>query len=267
VASTVNLEPVDVMKLEYIPLLQIQRDIYRTPRGMKRFEEYLEVLRSGLRDRLLPVPLIGINPMAREHVDALLDRLLELDADGIGARAAAEVAAQLPEVPAEFKLSVVVGDDAKGGGTNRYAYEMDLRFGPPSFRGRTGPRKWPEWHSAFLWSSEAPSERAVREAVRAIAFRLAYGAANPPPVTIRDMLAQEGWVMARAGCEGPTLDTEDLAYTREALAPHLEASDLRTAIECLFGDAAARSLGFTPRGLSPWAGLALALHDARGGDP
>jgi hypothetical protein len=38
---------------------------------------------------------------------------------------------------------------------------------------------------------------------------------------------------------------------------------MRTCIECLFGDAATRTLGFTPRGLSPWAGLALALHDAR----
>jgi hypothetical protein len=38
---------------------------------------------------------------------------------------------------------------------------------------------------------------------------------------------------------------------------------MRTAIECLFGDAAGQTLGFTPRGLSPWAGLALALHDAR----
>ena len=41
------------------------------------------------------------------------------------------------------------------------------------------------------------------------------------------------------------------------------ADDMRTAIECLFGDAAGRTLGFTPRGLSPWAGLALALHDAQ----
>jgi hypothetical protein len=37
---------------------------------------------------------------------------------------------------------------------------------------------------------------------------------------------------------------------------------MRTVIECLFGDTAARSLGFTARGLSPWTGLALAL--ARG---
>jgi hypothetical protein len=76
------------------------------------------------------------------------------------------------------------------------------------------------------------------------------------------MLAQEGHVMAAAGCSGPVLDEDDIAYTREVLAPLLDADDMRTAIECLFGDAAARTLGFTPRGLSPWAGLALALHDA-----
>ena len=76
-------------------------------------------------------------------------------------------------------------------------------------------------------------------------------------------LAQEGYVMAAAGCSGPDLDADDLAYTREVLAPWLDSDDMRTAIECLFGDAAGRTLGFTPRGLSPWAGLALAMHDAR----
>ena len=69
--------------------------------------------------------------------------------------------------------------------------------------------------------------------------------------------------MAAAGCTAPTLDAKDLAYTREVLAPFLDADDMRTAIECLFGDAAGATLGFTPRGLSPSAGLALARDDAR----
>jgi hypothetical protein len=69
--------------------------------------------------------------------------------------------------------------------------------------------------------------------------------------------------MALAGCIGPTLDAEDIAYTREVLIPYLDADDMRTCIECLWGDAVGRTLGFTPRGLSPWAGLALALHDVR----
>ena len=71
--------------------------------------------------------------------------------------------------------------------------------------------------------------------------------------------------MAMADCAGPMLDDDDIAYTREVLAPLLDASDKRTCIECLFGDGAGRTLGFTPRGLSPWAGLAMALHDARAG--
>jgi hypothetical protein len=32
---------------------------------------------------------------------------------------------------------------------------------------------------------------------------------------------------------------------------------------CLFGDVAAHALGYPPQGLSPRAGLALALYDAR----
>jgi hypothetical protein len=38
---------------------------------------------------------------------------------------------------------------------------------------------------------------------------------------------------------------------------------MRTCIDYLFGDAAARTLGFTPRGVNPWAGVALALYNAR----
>jgi hypothetical protein len=39
------------------------------------------------------------------------------------------------------------------------------------------------------------------------------------------------------------LDEEDIAYTREVLVPYLDAEDMFTAIECLFGDAAGRTLG------------------------
>jgi hypothetical protein len=69
-------------------------------------------------------------------------------------------------------------------------------------------------------------------------------------------------VMVQAGCTSPTLDADDIEYTREVLAPYLDESGFHIAVECLFGDEAARAQGYTPRGLSPRAGLALALHDA-----
>src|SRR5262249_49542195 len=107
-----------------------------------------------------------------------------------------------------------------------------------------------------------PSERAVREAILTAAYRVAYTCQHVPARTLREMLAQEGQVMALAGCSGPTLDAEGIGYTREVLIPYPDVDDKNTCFECLFGDAAARTLGFTPRGLSPWAGLALALRDA-----
>ena len=108
---------------------------------------------------------------------------------------------------------------------------------------------------------QPPPASAVREAVRLAIYREAYFQRHGTARTLGERLAQEGEVMRAAGCTSPTLDTEELAYTREIIRPYLEATDLPTAIVHLFGDPAAHSLGYRPVGLSRWAGLALALHD------
>lgn len=256
------------MNLDYIPLLQTQRNLHEIPRGYGRFRQYLRTIFQ--QDELgMRVPLLAMNPMGREHVTALLDGLLALDADAVAARAIADASAELADVPGDFKLGLVVVDDLKGGWTNRYANEFNYRFGDRrnSSPENTAPAL-PSWSNHFwlfgvLWSSEPASERAVREAILAAVYRAAYVHRHGPAWTLRDMLAQEGRVLAMAECAGPVLDAEDVAYSREVITPYLDASDMRTCIECLFGDAAGRTLGFTPRGLSPWAGLAVALHDAR----
>jgi hypothetical protein len=202
--------------------------------------------------------------MGRDHVTALLDALLALNADDIAARALAEV--ELGEVgdSGVCKVGLVVADDLMGGWTNRYACEFGIRFGFTTTQADGSRPKWlkDDWITCVFWSSEAATERAVREAVLTTLHRVEYVWRNGPARVLRDMLAQEGHVMRAAGCEAPPLDAEDIAYTREVLAPHLDAADMRTCIECLFGDEAGRSLGFTPRGLSRWAGLALAFQDA-----
>jgi hypothetical protein len=254
------------MKLDYVPLLQIQRELQGLPRNLARFRQYLRTIINYERRHLELPSLLWMNPMGKDHVTALLDGFLALDADRIAARAAAEASARCADVPGEFKATLVMVDDLMGGWTNRYASEFTLRF-------RSGPAPAPEslprwvdhfWVNGILWSSEPASERAAREAMLTAAYRIAYQHRHGPARTLRDMLAQEGSVMAAAGCTAPVLDEEDIAYTREVLIPYLDATDMRTAIEWLFGDAAGRTLGFTPRGLSLWAGLALALHDARG---
>src|SRR5262245_27967014 len=239
------------MYLDYVPLLRVMREIQSIPRGqppdfngMKRFRHFVRRIfprkKNGQIDEnaVYLLPLLAINPMAKDHVTALLDAYLAMDGDGIGARVTAEVAARLADVPGDFKVGLVVADDLMGAGTNRYKDEFTFRFGPRErkWSGGSPPKRsrWLKhyWLTGVLWSSESPSERAVREAILTAAYRAAYMHRHGPARTLREMLAQEGQVMALAGCSGPTLDTEDIVYTREVLIPYLDADDMRTCIEC-----------------------------------
>ena len=78
------------MKLEFVPLLQVQRELYRIPRGRERFEEYLRMMLSEDRANVQLPPLIIVNPMAKDHVPARLDGLLALHAEGVAAQAVSE---------------------------------------------------------------------------------------------------------------------------------------------------------------------------------
>jgi hypothetical protein len=248
------------MNLEWAPLLQMQCDLYRIPRGMERFREYLRVMVNDAGDDLRLPPLAAMNPMGKDHVPALLDNLLALDAESVGAAALAEAGHRLADVPGDYKVGLVVADDLMGGWTNRFACEFNL-LSPARCAYQSA------WLSVVLWSGEPAAVRTVRESVITTIYRAGYVHKHGVARTLRDIMAQEGCVRAAAGCTQPTLDPDDLEYTREVIAPFLDAQDMRTVMECLFGDAAGQTLGFTPPGLSPWAGIALALHDARTAHP
>jgi uncharacterized protein YjaZ len=151
---------------------------------------------------------------------------------------------------------MVVCDDVAGGWTNRYTNDFANRF-------ETGAAQKRGWITAVWWVSETPSVQAVREAVLTPVHRAEYVLAHGQAETLSEMLAQEGYAMGRAGCSSPALEPEDLEYTREVLAPLMRASDRPTVMACLYGDEGARAVGYPPQGLSPWAGLALALSSTR----
>jgi hypothetical protein len=244
------------MNIEVVPLLQIQRDLYSLPKGPERFRAYLKTMvNSDGTDVRLP-PLVAMNPMGKDHVPALLDSLLTMEAEGAAVHATEEAVRHVAGVAGDFKLGLVVADDLMGGWTNRYFSEFFHRFEGPAAYKRG-------WMSAWIWSSEAPTLRAVREEVMGVILRAAYVLEHGAALTLADMLAQEGHVMAMAGCSEPSLDAPDLDYTREVLQPHFEATDVPTIIPCLFGDPAAHALGYPPQGLSHRAGLALALSNAQ----
>jgi len=235
--------------LEYVPLLKVQRDLYDLPRGMERFRAYIQTMTRGSDE--LKLPLVAMNPMGKDHLPPFLDHLLAIDADGIGARALAEAASTLTDQPGDYRACLVVSDDLKGGWTNRYADEFSYRFEQRAYYRRG-------WLAAILWTSETYDAALVREEVLQNVYRVVHVERRGPARTLGEMLAQECYVMRSAGSTVPHLEDDDLSYTREVLREHTSATDRATLIAALFGDVAARALGYQPLGLSPRAGLALA---------
>jgi hypothetical protein len=83
------------MNLDYVPLMGIMRELHDIPRGMGRFRQYLRTISNHEGTGLELPSLLHMNPMGKDHVTAMLDGLLDLDADGIAARAIAEASVQL----------------------------------------------------------------------------------------------------------------------------------------------------------------------------
>ena len=243
------------MQLTYIPLLQLQRDFYAKPRGFDRFWEYIRTM-TNAQTGDLELPLVAMNPMGKEHLLPYLERLLEMDADGIGARATEEAALRLVHVAGDFQVTTVVSDDLMGGWTNRYVSEFKHRFETRAYDRRG-------WIAPILWSSQTYSAEQVDREVRTAIFRLAYIIQHGYAQNLGKMLQQEGYAMAAAGQIEPQLDEDDLLYTQQVLAPYRAMSGEPIVIPALYGDAAAHELGYAPLGLSLRAGLALALHEAR----
>ena len=243
------------MQLKYIPLLQTQRDLHDIPRGMERFNEYIQTLTGGTGELVLP--LTAMNPMGKPHVAALLDELIAMNAESIAAAAAAEAARRLAHAPGQLRVALVVCDDAQGGWTNRYFTEMSTRFALLNLLKRG-------WIAPLCWTSEAPLPERVRAAVLTDAYRAAYTLAHGQPQTLAQMMAQEGSAAAFAGAQQPSLDPEELAYAREVIEPYRDSSDFPTTFACLYGDEIAASVGYPALGLPMRAGYAVALDAAHG---
>src|SRR5262245_65729602 len=99
-------------------MLAIQRDLYRIPRGAGRFRHYLATMLDPETGDL-QLPLTIMNPMADDHVPRYIDLLQAMAAEEAGARAVDDALGKLAEEPGQYRVGIVVADDAGGGWKNR----------------------------------------------------------------------------------------------------------------------------------------------------
>ena len=244
--------------LSVTPMLQVQRDLYDLPRGRDRFNHYLATMTGSTDDLVLP--LQAMNPMGKVHIVETLDALIALGAENLAAEAIIDAERRLGPVEADLRVGIVVADDVAGGWTNRDLIEANrLRHVPTELLKRG-------WVVVLFWTSEPVNKQKVREEVLSSVFRDVSLMRHGAPKTLQEVMALEGRALAFAGADEPVLDGEDLAYTREVIRPHLQAAafeDFPTVFACLFGDDAAKRVGYPPLGLSRRAGFALALAETK----
>jgi len=243
------------LNLEYVPLLDMQRNLYAMPTGMERFEAYLDMM-IDRETGDMKLPLASMNPMGKSHLVQFIDTLIGLGADELGETAVAEALHATREVAGDYRVALVTIDDSHGGWTNRYATEFGHRLNQSNYHKRG-------WIAAAMWSSERYTPEAIKVEIHTCIFRLVHTLQHGYPVTLGDALQQEGFALFRAGASEPTLAEVDYCKTRSILAPLLNESAMHTIMPALFGDDAADEFGYSQLGLPPRAGLALALHDAR----
>jgi hypothetical protein len=250
------------MDVTYIPVLAVLRELYTQPRDFERFRKYLEAMLGGTDDVVLPIT--GANPMAKEHALRAVERLLDLGAEEIAAEAAKEASGRLRGMPGSLKTALVLMDDAMGGWTNRYITEATDRFGgpPPAHR---------RFATAMVWTTEAPGPDDLRREMLGAIYCVAHKDRYGQPVTLRDMLLQEGRTGAFSGMR-PALDGNGLARARAAVTEYAETAgrdDYPVAFACMYGDEGALAAGYPVLGLPLRAGFHVALADTlhAGEDP
>lgn len=232
------------MPFTLLPVIDTMIELYKQPRSIERFRQYLAAL-EGEQKGTLSLPIQGFNPMAKEHVLPKLLELKELGAETI----AAQCLTQLELADTTIHVSLNLSDDVAGGWTNRYTsdYQSKFRFHGLHNKGFCIP---------IFWVSEFFSEAMILERVQEYAYRTLYWMDRPKPKTLQEHMEQEVFVAQKLH---KPLPKTDLSTLQDFYGKHRNSSEEPLLLHFFYGDEAARSLGYEPSVSAPaFAGFRLA---------
>ncbi|MGH1366475.1 MAG: hypothetical protein ACRBF0_23135 [Calditrichia bacterium] len=249
------------MNISITPILQSLRDIYDIEGIMPRFQAYLSLMLGDTRGEAFPLGVFS--PMGKRQ-SGYLDNLIALEAESIAEKAAAEAAAKLSAVSSTYRLLLVVADVARNGWTQRYLTDAEWRLQnkydamPQNAR----PINFDRWVTVQLWTDEEPNAAYISRETQATIYRAAYRERIGIPKTLAEMMHQEGRAMAFAGYS-PTLNEEDIAYSRQIIEPFRQSNDYPVCFTALYGDEIAKAVGYQGLGLSKMAGFDVGLDEEK----
>jgi hypothetical protein len=224
------------MTFEILPVIDIMLDMYDKPRSVERFQTYLTTLQGTTKGELV-LPIVGFNPMAREHIQAKLLQLKALKAE----QYMTDVLQDLPHhlrkhhSNRHFKVALNLLDDLHGGWTNRFTSDFDSKFKISGLVNRN-------FCTPFFWASEAITKETIQERTLEYVWRSIYWVSNRKPIRLKDYVAQETFVATnvRKKSNQPKSDFKNLTVWYQL---QQDNDDYTVIFNFFYGDAASKSLG------------------------
>jgi hypothetical protein len=246
------------MRATLTPILRQCRAIYDLSGVMTRYWAYVDLMTKGPEF----LPLGQFSPMGQRQ-SAFLDDLIRLNAEDHAERTALEVCAELTFIPDAYRVMLVVVDEPRNGWTQRHLTDAGWRFDSSTDAlPKDAPKHgFERWVTVQLWTDHTFELEYVRQETRAALYRAAYTKRHGEAKTLEAMMRQEGLALKFAGAK-LRLDADELAYTQLVLEAYRKSEHYPTNFAALYGDEAARGVGYEPLGLAPNAGFALALVEA-----
>ncbi|GAA4274915.1 hypothetical protein U6A24_12375 [Aquimarina gracilis] len=230
------------MKFELIPILDFIEDLYNKPRSQNRFKEYLFKLQGNSKDGL-DLPIMGFNPMGKEHALQKIEELKYLEAEDIIRKTLNELNSKLNNQNSKtIKVVLNLADNLGGAWTNRYATDFDSKFKINALVARN-------FCTPYFWTSESYHKALVKKRTLEYAYRTVYWLENVGPSTLEDHVKQEIFVHKQIGntsIQGKKKMFDTIQKFYEAYRYEDEYSVL---FNFFYGDAASSSLGYPTYGI------------------
>jgi hypothetical protein len=201
--------------------------------------------------------LVPYNPMAGDAALDAVNALIALDAETLAQHAAQQVVTACDYAES---ITLAIAVRSKGLWTDRIATEVDERV--------TAKPRVPHQGVISLWSREEISTEDIARESAAEAVRVMWHSQHGAADTLNRVLACEGlaYALAEVSGLGPYVaqvspeETVAVIEAFEVLGDSTKASEIAGVI---YGDEAAKEMGWTPLGIPKYAGYRWAIARAQ----
>ncbi len=234
------------------PILERMETLYLQPRDRARFETYLQLLQGNSKGEELILPIMGYNPMGKEHVLEKIRVLMDSETEFITHRVIQEMNDMYPLFPdEEIQVVINLADDIGGAWTQHNTTDFKSKF-------ELNPLVNRQFCAPYFWTNETITETIIRNRTKEYLLRYIHWIQQGPPTTLMDYFKMEQFAFSHSYLENPIGFKEEEALL--FLHTYEEATSYDIIFNFFYGDEASELMGQASYGMGTSAGILLAQH-------